>query len=91
MGSVGYGPFDAESKVSEYEVVGNVLNEKTNITDAQTLDPIINQIKVNYSYNNAIYIETTNNILLSENTLPVSYLSEKVNQLIFDSNVTTLQ
>ena len=89
MGSVGYGTFDAAGRVSEYEVVGNI-KEETITTDAQTLDPIINQIKVNSSYNNAIYNEATNNVLLSENTLPVSYLTEKVNQLIVDSNVTTL-
>ena len=90
MGSFGYGTFDAAGRVSEYEVVGNVLNEKTITTDAQTLDSIINQIKVNSSYNNALYNETTNNVLLSENTLPFSYLPEKVSQLIVDSNVTTL-
>ena len=90
MGSVGYGTYDAAGRVSEYEVVGNILKEKTITTDTQTLDPIINQIKVNSSYNNAIFNETTNNVLVSQNTLPVSYLPEKVNKIIVDSNVTTL-
>jgi hypothetical protein len=90
MGSVGYGTYDAAGRVSEYEVVGNILKEKTITTDAQTLDPIINKIQVNSSYNNAIFNETTNNVVVSENTLPVSYLPEKVNQIIVDNNVTTL-
>ena len=90
MSNVGYGTYDAADRVSEYEVVGNILKEKTITTGEQTLDPIINKIQVNSSYNNAIFNETTNNILVSENTLPVSYLPEKVNQIIVDNNVTTL-
>ena len=90
MGSVGIGTYDAAGRVSEYEVVGNILKEKTITTNTQTLDPIINKVQLNSSYNNAIFNETTKNILVSENTLPISYLPEKVNQIIVDSNVTTL-
>ena len=57
---------------------------------AKTLEPIINKVDVNYSVNKAIINETTNKILVSENTLPVSYLPEKVNKLIVSDQVTTL-
>ena len=42
------------------------------------------------SVNKAIFNETVNKILQSENTLPVSYLPEKVNEVIVDTNVRTL-
>ena len=90
MNSVGYGTYDAAGRVSEYEAAGDILKNKIITTNTQTLDPIINQIQVNSSYNNAIFNETTNNVMVSENTLPVSYLPDKVNQIIVDSNVTTL-
>ena len=58
--------------------------------EAKTLEPIVNKVGINYSVNKAIINETTNKILVSENTLPVSYLPEKVNKLIVSEQVTTL-
>ena len=58
--------------------------------EAKTLEPIVNKVGINYSVNKAIINETTNKILVSENTLPVSYLPEKVNKLIVSDQVTTL-
>ena len=58
--------------------------------EAKTLDPIINKVGINYSVNKAIVNETTKEIVVSEKTLPVSYLPEKVNKLIVSGQVTTL-
>ena len=67
-----------ETKINEYQV------------EAKTLEPIVKDVGVNFSVNKAIINETTNKILVSENTLPVSYLPEKVNKLIVSDQVTTL-
>ena len=80
-GKIGYGT-DIMGKVNEYDIVGQ--------SGTQTLDPIINKIQVNSSYNNVIFNEKTNKELVSENTLPVSYLPEKVNKIIVDERVRTL-
>ena len=58
--------------------------------EAKTLEPIINKVGINYSVNKAIVNETTKEIVVSEKTLPVSYLPEKVNKLIVSDQVTTL-
>ena len=58
--------------------------------EAKTLEPIVNKVGINYSVNKAIVNETTKEIVVSEKTLPVSYLPEKVNELIVDTNVRTL-
>ena len=45
----------------------------------------------NYSYvNKAVISESTNKVLVQENTLPLKYLPEKVNKVIVDNNVGTL-
>ena len=49
--------------------------------ETKTLEPIVNKAIIN---------ETTKEIVVSENTLPVSYLPEKVNKLIVSDQVTTL-
>ena len=67
-----------ETKINEYQV------------EAKTLEPIVKDVGVNFSVNKAIINETTNKILVSANTLPVSYLPEKVNKLIVSDQVTTL-
>ena len=84
---VGYGT-DEGGNVNAYEINGKeIIDNNTNI---QTLDPIVNQAQVTSSVNKAIFNETVNKILQSENTLPVSYLPEKINEVIVDSNVRTL-
>lgn len=45
----------------------------------------------NYSYvNKALVSESTNKVVVQENTLPLQYLPEKVNKVIVDDNVLTL-
>ena len=75
---------------------GNANNNMINLNsgeyqlEAKTLEPIINKVGINYSVNKAIVNETTKEIVVSEKTLPVSYLPEKVNKLIVSEQVTTL-
>ena len=84
---VGYGTDDG-GNINAYEINGKeIIDNNTNI---QTLDPIVNQTQMTSSVNKAIFNETVNKILQSENTLPVSYLPEKVNEVIVDTNVRTL-
>ena len=82
-GTIGYGT-DSSGQVNEYGIGTNI---ESNI---QTLDPIINQIQYNSSYNKVIFNEKTNKALVSENTLPVSYLPDKINEVIYDDKVSTL-
>ena len=82
-GEIGYGT-DSLGQVNEYQIGANETS------NTQTLNPIINQTQYNSSYNNVIFNETTNKALVSENTLPVSYLPDKINELIVDDKVTTL-
>jgi len=45
----------------------------------------------NYSYvNKALISESTNKVLVQENTLPLKYLPDKINEVIVDNNVGTL-
>jgi hypothetical protein len=80
---IGYG-IDETGGANEYQITGNGAE------NIKILKPIINEVQVNSSYNNAIFNETTNKALISENTLPVSYLPDKINEVIFDDKVTTL-
>ena len=86
---IGYGT-NTMGEVSEYETVGGILTGKTETSETHNLEPIVNQVMVNSSVNNAIYGETTNKLLVSENTLPVSYLPDKINEVIYENKVTTL-
>ena len=73
-----------------HQIIGDITKKKTLTTEAQTLKPIINKVNYNISVNKAIINETTNKTLMTENTLPVSYLPEKVNKLIVSDQVTYL-
>ena len=73
-----------------HQIIGDITKKKTLTTEAQTLKPIINKVNYNVSVNKAIINETTNKTLITENTLPVSYLPEKVNKLIVSDQVTYL-
>ena len=79
-GNIGYGTH-AEG-VNEYQISG--------AANTQTLEPIINEVQVNNSFGKAIFNENVNKVVVSENTLPVSYLPDKINELIVDDKVTTL-
>ena len=77
-------------RASIYQIIGDISKKKTLTTQAQTLKPIINKVNYNVSVNKAIINETTSKTLITENTLPVSYLPEKVNKIIISGQVTYL-
>ena len=86
---IGYGT-NTLGEVTEYETVGGILTGNTETSETHNLEPIVNQVKVNSSVNNVILGETTNKLLVSENILPVSYLPDKINEVIYENKVTTL-
>jgi len=86
---IGYGT-NTMGEVTEYETVGGILTGNTETSETHNLEPIVNQVMVNSSVNNAILSETTNKLLVSENILPVSYLPDKINEVIYENKVTTL-
>ncbi len=88
-GGIGYGT-NINGQVSEYQTGGDIFKESTITSKTQTLDPIVNKVLINKSVGKAIIDQTTNKLLVSEKTLPVSYLPEKVNQVIYEDKVTTL-
>jgi len=86
---IGYGT-NTMGEVTEYETVGGILTGNIETSETHNLEPIVNQVKVNSSVNNVILGETTNKLLVSENILPVSYLPDKINEVIYEKKVTTL-
>ena len=42
------------------------------------------------SYNDMVLTESTQKTLIQENTLPLKYLPEKVNKVIYDNSINTL-
>ena len=76
---IGYGT-DEGGNINAYQTSGTEMID--NNTNIQNMDPFVNNIQ---------YVTTVNNnIFHSENTLPTSYLPEKVNKVIIDQNVTAL-
>ena len=88
-GGIGYGT-NINGQVSEYQTGGDIFKESTITSKTQTLEPIVNKVLINQSVGKAIIDQTTNKLLVSEKTLPVSYLPDKVNQVIYEDKVTTL-
>ena len=76
---IGYGTDDG-GNINAYQTSGTEMID--NNTNIQNIDPLVNNIQYVTSVNN--------NIFHSENTLPTSYLPEKVNKVIIDENITAL-
>ena len=92
MGDMNTATTTTTTTVQNTQNIGDINNINVNEyqVEAKTLEPIVKNVGVNFSVNKAIVNETTNKALVSENTLPVSYLPEKVNKLIVSEQVTTL-
>ena len=86
-GEIGYGS-TINGQVNEYQTAGQ-YQENTFISNIKTLKPIMNEVVVNNTYNNVI-MDKTNNVQVSEQTLPTSYLPDKINKVIYEDKVTTL-
>ena len=70
-----------ENENNLYDINYNIdNNNKININPQQ-----------NYtSYNDALLTQSTNKEIIQESTLPLKYLPQKVNKVIYDNNVSTL-
>ena len=51
---------------------------------------IVNEEKIYSSVNNAIFNQSTSDVVVQESTLPLQYLPEQINDVIVDNNVKTL-
>ena len=68
------------------ETLNNQQNEQINIDNQININP-----QQNYtSYNDALLTQSTNKEIIQESTLPLKYLPQKVNKVIYDNNVSTL-
>ena len=68
------------------ETLNNQQNEQINIDNQININP-----QQNYtSYNGALLTQSTNKEIIQESTLPLKYLPQKVNKVIYDNNVSTL-
>ena len=75
---------------SVHEIIAEILKQKTIMKEPETLEPIIKKVKVSSSCNNALLNEYNGKTVVSEKTLPVSYLPEKVNKIIYEEKIITL-
>ena len=62
----------------------------TNYEPMEDYKDIIHETQNYYNVNKALISESTNKVLVQENTLPLKYLPEKINKVIVDNNVGTL-
>ena len=78
-------------KATIHQVVGDILKQKTITAEVQILKPVIKKvININNSVNKAIINQIINKEIIQENTLPISYLPSKVNELIYLNKINTL-
>ena len=78
------------ARPSVHEIVAKILKKKTIMKEEQTLEPIVNKVKIRSSCGNALLREFIGKPLVSEKILPVSYLPEKVNTIIYEEKIITL-
>ena len=68
------------------ESLNNQQNEQINFDNQININPQQNFT----SYTDALLTQSTNKAIIQESTLPLKYLPQKVNKVIFDNNVSTL-
>ena len=78
------------ARASVYETVLDITKKKTIMQEIQKLKTIVKKADISVSVNKAIINEVTNKELISENTLPIQYLPEKIHNVIFQEKVITL-
>lgn len=88
--TIGYGASDTFGRVNSYKTGGFEVIDNNNIEDFKNLSDIVKDTKFQNTISSAIINKIVNKPLVSENTLPVKYLPEKVNEAIFDNNVESL-
>ena len=80
------------ARASVHQIIGEIAKKKTIMTNTQYLSPVRKKtINVkNSTVSNAIITHKINKEIVEENTLPVSYLPEKVNEIIYQSQIIYL-
>ena len=68
------------------EILKNSQKEQINLENSININPQQNFT----SYTGALLTQSTNKPLIQESTLPLKYLPQKVNKVIYDNNVSTL-
>ena len=78
-------------RASIHQIIGEIAKKDTITTETQFLAPIIKKpISIKHSVNGVIVNNIVNKEIVEESTLPVTYLPEKVNELIYYDKITTL-
>ena len=80
------------ARASVHQIVGEISKRKTIMTNTQFLSPIRKKtINIKNSVSpKAIITHKINKEIVEERTLPVSYLPEKVNEIIYHSQIIYL-
>ena len=68
------------------ESLNNQQNEQINFDNQININPQQNFT----SYTDALLTQSTNKAIIQESTLPLKYLPQKVNKVIYDNNINTL-
>ena len=78
-------------RASVHQIIGEISKQKTLTTETKILKPIVKDIiNMKHIIKNAIVTHIVNKELVEEKTLPIKYLPEKVNELIYTNNIITL-
>ena len=93
--------FNNEEFQNNYNFDYNQANQETQAINTETYNQgvddymfqnsnIVNEEKIYSSVNNAIFNQSTSDVVVQESTLPLQYLPEQINEVIVDNNVKTL-
>ena len=85
-----YGTSDNMGDVDSYGTGGLEVNEQTTTGQPLNIEDIVKDTQIRTSINRALVNETTKETLVTTRTLPVKVLEAKINEVIYDSNVSTL-
>ena len=78
-------------RASVHQIIGEISKQKTITTETKILKPVIkNVINMKHLLKNAIVTQIVRKELVEERTLPIQYLPEKVNELIYTNKIITL-
>ena len=79
-------------RASVHQIIGQISKQKTITTETKVLKPVIkNVINMKHLLKNAIVTQIVRKELVEERrTLPIQYLPEKVNELIYTNKIITL-
>ena len=85
-----YGTGDNMGNVDAYGTGGLEVIEQNTTGQQLNVEDIVKDTQIRTSVNQALVNETTKETLVTTRTLPVKVLEAKINEVIYDSNVSTL-